>query len=177
MSWMRQKSELENNATPTPPTSPVASPSKRAPAAEPSSPRSSSSTMSTSSKPVTVGKSIEFKGELTGHEDLVLEGRVEGQIRLPNHKLTIGANARIKAEVSAKTVHVLGEVHGNIVAEDVVQIASSGSVHGDVTAPRVAIADGARFKGQVDMQGSGSSSRSQASQAQPSRDEMVAARV
>ena len=68
-----------------------------------------------------------------------------------DHALTIGANGRITAEVQAKTVVVIGEVCGNITADDKVEIAASGSVRGDVRAPRVAIADGARFKGSVDM--------------------------
>ena len=98
-----------------------------------------------------IGPSIEIKGELTGNEDLTIDGQVDGKILLRDHNLTIGANAKIKADVHAKTVIVIGEVFGNIKADDKVEIAPSGSVHGDLCAPRVALADGSRFKGAIDM--------------------------
>jgi cytoskeletal protein CcmA (bactofilin family) len=100
---------------------------------------------------VNIGQSIEIKGELTGNEDLTIDGKVEGKIVLRDHNLTIGANGRIKAELQAKTVLVVGEVVGNISADDKIEIATSGSVHGDLRAPRVALADGASFKGAIDM--------------------------
>lgn len=100
-----------------------------------------------------IGKSVVIKGELSGSEDLTIEGQVEGQIELKQHVLTIGRHGRVKARIFAKVVVVLGEVVGNIQASDKVAIRDSGAVEGDIVAPRVAIAEGARFRGKIDMQG------------------------
>src|SRR4051794_3851783 len=104
---------------------------------------------------VNIGKSVVIKGELNGSEDLTIEGHVEGTIQLRDHILTIGPNGRIKAQVFAKSVVVLGEVTGNVTATDKVEIRDAGSVDGDIIAPRVAIAEGAHFRGSVDMQRKG----------------------
>jgi len=104
---------------------------------------------------VNIGKSVVIKGELMGSEDLTIEGNVEGTIQLRDHVLTIGPNGRIKAQIFAKAVIVLGEVHGNVSASDKVDIRENGSVDGDLIAPRVAIAEGAHFRGSVDMQRKG----------------------
>src|SRR4051794_8162499 len=101
---------------------------------------------------VNIGKSVVIKGELNGSEDLTIEGHVEGTIQLKEHVLTIGPNGKIKAQVFAKSVIVLGEVTGNVTASDKVDIRDNGSVDGDIIAPRVAIAEGAHFRGSVDMQ-------------------------
>lgn len=100
---------------------------------------------------VNIGKSVVIKGELNGSEDLTIEGHVEGKIELRDHVLTIGPNGRIKAELFAKSVVVLGEVIGNVSATEKVDIRENGSVEGDITSPRVAIAEGAHFRGSVDM--------------------------
>ena len=102
-------------------------------------------------KLVNIGQSIQIKGELTGNEDLTIEGKVDGKIFLQDHNLTIGAHGRIMAEIQAKTVVVVGEVVGNVTADDKVEIAETGSMKGDIVAPRVVLADGARFKGAIDM--------------------------
>jgi cytoskeletal protein CcmA (bactofilin family) len=104
---------------------------------------------------VNIGKSVVIKGELNGSEDLTIEGHVEGTIQLRDHILTIGPNGRIKAQVFAKSVIVLGEVTGNVTASDKVDIRDNGSVDGDIISPRVAIAEGAHFRGSVDMQRKG----------------------
>jgi cytoskeletal protein CcmA (bactofilin family) len=101
---------------------------------------------------VNIGKSVVIKGELDGSEDLTIEGQVEGKIELKDHVLTIGSNGKIKAQVFAKALIVLGEVNGNIVASEKVEIRDGGSVDGDIVSPRVAIAEGAHFRGSVDMQ-------------------------
>jgi len=101
---------------------------------------------------VNIGKSVVIKGELNGSEDLTIEGQVEGTIQLKDHVLTIGPNGRIKAQVFAKAVIVLGEVHGNVTASEKVDIRDNGSVDGDIISPRMAIAEGAHFRGSVDMQ-------------------------
>jgi cytoskeletal protein CcmA (bactofilin family) len=104
---------------------------------------------------VNIGKSVVIKGELNGSEDLTIEGHVEGTIQLRDHVLTIGPNGKIKAQVFAKAVIVLGEVVGNVTASDKVDIRDNGSVDGDIVSPRVAIAEGAHFRGSVDMQRKG----------------------
>ncbi len=93
-----------------------------------------------------------IKGELSGSEDLTIEGQVEGQIELKQHILTVGPHGRIRAQIFAKVVVVLGEVVGNIKASEKVAIRDNGAVEGDIVAPRVAIAEGARFRGKIDMQ-------------------------
>src|SRR5437016_7346282 len=113
---------------------------------------------------VNIGKSVVIKGELNGSEDLTIEGHVEGTIQLRDHVLTIGPNGRIKAQVFAKSVIVLGEVHGNVTPSDKADIRDNGSVDGDIVSPRVALAEGAHFRGSVDMQRQGS-----AAQAQPQK--------
>jgi len=104
---------------------------------------------------VNIGKSVVIKGELNGSEDLTIEGHVEGKIELRDHVLTIGPNGKIKAELYAKAVVVLGEVIGNVSASEKVDIRENGSVEGDITSPRVAIAEGAHFRGSVDMANKG----------------------
>ncbi len=101
---------------------------------------------------VNIGKSVVIKGELNGSEDLTIEGQVDGKIELRQNVLTIGPNGKIKAQIFAKAVVVLGEVTGNVTATEKVDIRDNGSVDGDIVAPRVAIADGAHFRGSIDMQ-------------------------
>src|SRR5687767_13983408 len=120
---------------------------------------------------VNIGKSVVIKGELNGSEDLTVEGHVEGKIELKDHVLTIGPNGKIKAQVFAKAVIVLGEVNGNVTASEKVDIRDGGSVDGDIVSPSVAIAEGAHFRGTVDMQRKGGpapqTAKAGAPQAQP----------
>ena len=116
---------------------------------------------------VNIGKSVVIKGELNGSEDLTIEGHVEGTIQLRDHVLTIGPNGRIKAQVFAKAVIVLGEVTGNVTASEKVDIRDNGSVDGDIVSPRVAIAEGAHFRGSVDMQRKAGAEKAQPAAAKP----------
>jgi cytoskeletal protein CcmA (bactofilin family) len=118
---------------------------------------------------VNIGKSVVIKGELNGSEDLTIEGHVEGTIQLKDHVLTIGPNGRIKAQVFAKSVVVLGEVTGNVTASDKVDIRDNGSVDGDIISPRVAIAEGAHFRGSVDMQRKAGAPQPQAGKPEPAK--------
>ncbi|MEX2270623.1 MAG: polymer-forming cytoskeletal protein [Vicinamibacterales bacterium] len=113
---------------------------------------------------VNIGKSVIIKGELTGSEDLTIEGQVDGKIELRQNVLTIGPNGRIKAEINAKAVIVQGEVVGNITATEKVDIRDAGSVDGDLAAPRIAIADGAHFRGSIDMKPAAASAAPKAGQ-------------
>jgi len=100
---------------------------------------------------VNIGKSVFIKGELTGDEDLTIEGRVEGKIDLREHNLIIGPNGKITAEVFAKSITVMGSIVGNISTSGLLEIKASGSVVGDLSSPRISVADGAYFKGSIDM--------------------------
>ena len=101
---------------------------------------------------INIGPSIQIKGELQGDEDLTIDGRVEGKIELRDHNLTIGPNGKIKADLFAKTIVIAGEVAGNAYAAERIEIAPTGRLNGDIHSPRITIADGAHFKGSVDME-------------------------
>jgi cytoskeletal protein CcmA (bactofilin family) len=100
---------------------------------------------------INIGKSVSIKGEVTGEEDLTIEGRVEGRIKLKDHNLVIGPYGTIKGEISARNLTVNGCVAGNISAGHLVEIKASGSVVGDIEASHISIAEGAHFKGSVDL--------------------------
>jgi len=99
----------------------------------------------------TIGQSIVFKGELTGDEDLEIEGQVEGNVRLANNQLTIGASGRVTAQVVAKSIIVIGRVKGNLTATERIEIQATGIVEGDVKAPRLNVQEGAVLNGGIDM--------------------------
>ena len=105
-------------------------------------------------EPATIGPSISIKGDLTGEEDLIIQGRVEGKVDLKQNSITIGKNGRAKADIHGKTVTVEGEIEGNLFAQEQIVIRLSGKVRGNIAAPRVTIEDGAKFKGSIDMEGS-----------------------
>src|SRR5262245_2457009 len=96
-----------------------------------------------------LGSSMSIKGELSGSEDLTLYGHMEGSIRLPEHTLTIGPDADIRAEISAKALVIMGTVTGNVTVAEKVDIRSTGSLVGDLVSPRIAIADGGSVRGKV----------------------------
>jgi cytoskeletal protein CcmA (bactofilin family) len=96
-----------------------------------------------------IGKSVVFKGELISSEDMRIEGRVEGTIELRNHDLVVGPNAVILADVVAKTITVLGTVTGTLMATDRIKISETAAIDGDITAPRLAITEGATIKGHL----------------------------
>jgi cytoskeletal protein CcmA (bactofilin family) len=102
-------------------------------------------------KVASIGKSLHVKGELSGNEDLAIEGKVDGTIALRGHHLTIGQTGRVTAGIQAKAVVVGGQVNGNVSANDKVEVAATGTLVGDIRAPRVVLVDGARFKGRIDM--------------------------
>jgi len=98
-----------------------------------------------------IGKSISIKGDLTGNEDMVVEGKVEGKVDLPSNQLTIGANGSVKAEVKAKSVVVVGRVAGNVHGTERVEVQATGIVEGDVVTPRLVVAEGAVVNGSIHM--------------------------
>ena len=160
--WKRDEAVRQPPTTPPPAPAPAAAPQTPEPSTQRTEPvRQQARDM------VNIGKSVVIKGELSGSEDLTIEGQVEGKIELRQNVLTIGPNARIKAQVFAKTVVVQGEVHGNVTATERVDIRDNGSVDGDLSAPRVSIADGAHFRGSIDMQRQGAKPEGKPAEAKP----------
>lgn len=98
-----------------------------------------------------IGASIVIKGTVSGDEDLLVQGKVEGSIELKNNEVSVGQSGRVSADVSAKTVKIDGEVTGDIHGGENVVISKSGRVRGNIVAPRVTLEDGAIFKGSIDM--------------------------
>ncbi len=147
--WGR-KDQDEPKPTPQPQPREVAVPRMEAP-----TPAAPAKGAVVESKAV-IGPSIHVKGELIGAEDLVVEGKVEGVVRLKEHHLIVGKSAEIDATLEAKSIRIEGTVRGDVIATERVELASGSSLMGDIISPRMMIADGARFKGNVDMDRSGS---------------------
>jgi cytoskeletal protein CcmA (bactofilin family) len=143
--WNRDQAVLPDSNELAPLTPPSSATSTRRPVVAAPAPRDGQAVVS-------IGRSIVVKGELSGCEDLAVDGTVEGTIELRDNVLTIGPNGRVKAQVFAKIVIVLGTVNGNITASERIDIREEGSVDGNIVSPRVAIADGAHFRGSVDIQ-------------------------
>jgi cytoskeletal protein CcmA (bactofilin family) len=98
-----------------------------------------------------LGASLHVKGEISGNEDLLIDGSVEGLVQLDERKLTVGAAAKVTADIIAREVVVYGTVKGNLRAKDKIEIKKDGSVNGDLTTARIMIEDGAYFKGSIEI--------------------------
>jgi cytoskeletal protein CcmA (bactofilin family) len=165
-----------------PANSPSATPNPKPAAAEPEKPvMNTSTTLSSEPAPVaaprnaninsqeqaTIGKSLVIKGEVSGSEALYIDGRVEGAINLPGHRVTVGRNGQVQANINAREVVILGKVKGNINASDRTDIRSEGSLAGDVTCQRISIEDGAYFKGGIDIRKAGTKDMNGAAKTEP----------
>ena len=102
-------------------------------------------------KTAMIGSTIKITGDVTGDEDLVIDGQVEGEIKINSHQVTVGKSGQVKANVTAKNIKIEGSVRGDITGNEKVVIANSGNVRGNIVAPRVTLEDGAVFKGSIDM--------------------------
>lgn len=122
-------------------------PSRPAAAPAPARPRQSASR-----DVATIGPSISIKGDLTGEEDLMVQGRIEGEIRLRKNSVTIGKSGRVEADVHGKRILVEGEVKGNLHGEEEIVVRASGRLQGELVAPRVTLENGCKFKGSIDME-------------------------
>lgn len=136
--WNKKESESST------PAAPSTSPSAPSQSSRPAAPRSTT--------PAVIGPSISIKGDLTGEEDLMIEGKVEGEIRLKQHSVTVGRSGRVQADVFGKSINVEGEVQGNLTGDSEVVIRNTGRVEGNIVAPRVTLEDGSSFRGAIDMQ-------------------------
>jgi len=133
-------------------TGPVASTTPSStPASQP--PKTASTPASASVSPNAVAclsQGIRIKGEITGSEDLFIDGNVEGKVNFQNSVLTVGPNATVKADITAREIVVRGRVHGKLEGADRVQLWSSARVEGDVRADRVSIEEGAEIRGKME---------------------------
>ena len=98
-----------------------------------------------------IGPTIKIKGNVTGDENLVIEGTVDGSVELPGHDLVIGQSGHVKANLVAKTIKIEGQITGDVTGSEKVILAKSGRVEGNIVAPRVTLEDGAKFKGSIDI--------------------------
>src|SRR3954454_5271631 len=149
MAWNPKKSDDPPSPQPQP-TAPR--PTAAAPAPSTSPAPAASEPPRRPSERATIGPSIFIKGDLSGEEDLVIEGRVEGRVDLKQNNVTIGKNGRVRADVFGKVVIIEGEVDGNVFAREQAILRQAGAIRGNITAPRVMLEDGSRFKGGIDME-------------------------
>ena len=108
-------------------------------------------TPANSGRAAVIGPGICINGEISGDENLIIEGKVDGKIRLESHQVDIGQTGRVNADVSAKIIKIAGQVRGDLTGTEKVIILRSGNVHGNIVAPRMTLEDGAIFKGSIDM--------------------------
>jgi cytoskeletal protein CcmA (bactofilin family) len=99
----------------------------------------------------TIGPTVSIKGNLTSEEDLLMEGQLEGKIEIRQHSITVGKKGQIKADIYGKVITIEGKVEGNLYGEDQLIVRQSGTVRGNIVAPRVVLEDGSNFKGSIDM--------------------------
>ena len=110
----------------------------------------------TSGEKATIGRSITIRGDVTGDEDLLIQGRIEGTVDLKQHNVTVGPEGRVKADITGRTVTIEGEVDGDVRGKEQVTLKAASRVNGDIVAPRVILEDGANFLGSIDMSGKSS---------------------
>ena len=161
MVWKKSDDPPTHHPEPTPAPRPMTA---SAPTPSPAPTSATNEPPRRSSTNATIGPSIFIKGDLSGEEDLVIEGRVEGKVDLKQNNVTIGKNGRVRADVFGKVVIIEGEVDGNVFAREQAILRQAGAIRGNITAPRVMLEDGSRFKGSIDMEapketGSGAPSR------------------
>jgi len=109
-------------------------------------------TKAVKSNAMAVGASIRIKGDVTGDEDLIIQGHVDGTISLKGHNVTISKSAKVKANIEASQIIIEGELAGDMNGDEKVIIRETGNVHGNIVAPRVTLEDGAMFKGSIEME-------------------------
>ncbi len=136
MIW--KKSEVDEAATR--PTSPPQAP-----------PAPSARGQQSAQEAALIGPSIEIMGSVAGDEDLLIEGKIEGKVELRKHNVTIGKSGSVRADICGGTIVVMGQVEGNLYAEEKIVLRQTSTVKGNLLAPRVSLEDGSNFKGSIDM--------------------------
>lgn len=148
--WKRNDAPIENTPAPAPvqPQPPAAA--APAPAAPVEKPRPLATPVPIGAA-VTIGASVVIKGEVSAKEDLTISGRIEGKIEVRDHVVRVARDAQVNAEIQARSVMVEGSVQGNISATERIELLENGKVEGDISAPKVAMSDGAEFRGKIEM--------------------------
>src|SRR5688500_19032902 len=149
--WKKNDAPVPQNTpapqpAPAPQPVPAAAAPAPAPAAVPEKPRPAAP-----SAAVTIGASVVIKGEVSAREDLTISGRIEGKVEVRDHVVRVGREAQVHAEISGRAVMVEGTVKGNITATERIELLEHGSVEGDIAAPKIAMAEGAQYRGKIDM--------------------------
>jgi len=145
--WSRKKDE---EYSPKPAYTPPAEQAREG--GVPASPAVRTETDYRTGSQATIGKSVIIKGQIYSREDLFLDGEFEGTVELQEHRLTIGPNGKVQANVKAREIVIIGTIHGNIDASDKVEIRKEARLVGDIRTTRISIDDGAYFKGSIDIQ-------------------------
>jgi cytoskeletal protein CcmA (bactofilin family) len=158
MMWGNKKPEPPAAKPSVPPQPTQSAPAGPPPAPAPQPMEASPMNANDPVRPVTpagagarLGPSLHVKGEITGSEDLHIDGSVEGLVSLEDRKLTVGASAKLTADITAREVVIYGNVKGNLRARDRIEIKKDGSVVGDLSTARIMIEDGAYFKGSIEI--------------------------
>jgi cytoskeletal protein CcmA (bactofilin family) len=153
--WNKQQTQPQAPAAPppqaqsSPAAPPAASPASVIAFGAPSAPKPATSASTRGS--ARLGSGLHIKGQLTGTEDLQIDGKVDGPISLNGHELTVGSTAQLNSEIHAGEVIVYGKVVGNLRARGRVDIKKDGSIVGDISSARISIEDGAHFKGRIEI--------------------------
>ena len=152
MFWEKEKEKKSQSNIPRArPAAPIYSETSKVETFMPESNRRESSISPSGQVQAIIGRSIVLKGELSADEDLLIEGQFEGSVNLQDHCLTIGSNGKVKAEIEARQVVILGSVNGNVNAREKIEVRRTGNVTGDLTSASIAIEEGAYFKGSIDI--------------------------
>jgi len=149
--WWEKEKKSQPSVPVSRPTVPASSETTKVETSMPESIRRDTSVSSQSQVQAIIGRSIVLKGELSADEDLVIEGQFEGTVNLQDHCLTVGPNGKVKAEIEARQVVILGSVNGNVNAREKIEVRRSGNVTGDLTSASISIEEGAYFKGSIDI--------------------------
>ncbi len=149
--WWEKEKKSQPDVSDSQPTVPEISETTKVETPMPESIRRDSSVNSQGQVQATIGRSIILKGELSANEDLIIEGQFEGTVNLQDHCLTVGSNGKVKAEIQARQVVILGSVNGNVNAREKIEVRRSGNVTGDLTSASISIEEGAYFKGSIDI--------------------------
>ena len=154
--WGEKKPETPAKAQlPQQPKTTTSNATPFTPEAKTMAPMDSTYPGTTSGATARLGASLHIKGEITGNEDLQIDGSVEGLVQLEDRKLVVGASAKVTADIIAREIMVYGNVKGNLRARDRIEIKKDGSVVGDLTTARIMIEDGAYFKGSIEIDKAG----------------------
>ena len=148
--WNRKKDE-EYAPKPAAPPSPVAEPVREATSTMSTTPTRNYEPAPVTSGSASIGKAVMVKGQIYSREDLYIDGEVEGNVELAEHRLTVGPNGKVKAGIKAREIVALGNIQGNVEATDKVEIRKDARLIGDIKTARIVIEDGAYFKGGIDI--------------------------